>query len=434
MTITIPREPAGGRTEVDPPAPAAGAFGNDGWIRFGLMLLSRAYLAVVAALAAITLLPTLLGWQPMIILSGSMEPTISPGDVVLVADIPEGESYRDGMVVAFESAGVGDASVIKVHRIVETREDGFVTRGDANRDPDSGIRIETDIRGAGRILVPYIGLPAFWLSQDMLALVGWILGTLVTVGLAVAPSMRSTRTERVVIGALSVAAIGAWSASPITHAHAAFTMQTSTSASWSVATSSFPTIGRAGPFSLLAATSVSDGVNTSSDVAGSIGTTPGTTISHFTAADRHGSLERDTPAARDAMTDARALATALEARPAAPRSGNLSGRVAPGVYSWKALHTSSTITLDAAGDPRAQFVFIADSLAMANNTNVVLANGATATNVFWRVHGAADLRTSTLRGTVIADGSITANAATVVGRLVSLNGSISATRYQISNP
>lgn len=79
-------------------------------------------------------------------------------------------------------------------------------------------------------------------------------------------------------------------------------------------------------------------------------------------------------------------------------------------------------------------MFIANSLSVANNTTVVLANGATAANVYWRIRGGANLNTSSLRGTVLADGSITAASTTVVGRLVSFNGSISANRYTISRP
>lgn len=428
MTVTI--HPESTRRPVD----ATGAFGRDGWARFALSLLSRGYLTVMATLAVIALLPVLLGWRPMVILSGSMEPTISTGDVVLLSDMPAGENYGDGMVVAFDAVDVDDQPIIKMHRIAETVEGGYVTRGDANRDPDSGIRTEAELHGAGRILVPFIGLPAYWMGRDALALAAWILGTLVAIGLAVPTPVRSRRSEKAVLAVLAVGSLVAGFASPSAHAYASFSTRTSTSASW--ATAALPTIavGRAEPFSLLAATSVSDGALSFTEVAGSIGTTPGTTITNFSILDSFGPLERNTSAARNAMADARTLATALEARTPVPRTGTLTGRVTPGVYSWGTLNAAGTITLDAGRDPSARFVFIANSLAAANNTNVVLTNGASASNVFWRIRGAAALNTSTLRGTVLADGSITANTATVAGRLVSFNGSISANRYVVSRP
>lgn len=435
MTTTLPPKDADASVPEHPtPEPSSGAFGRDGWARFALLLVSRGYLAVMATLAIIALLPILLGWRPMIILSGSMEPTISVGDVVLISDVPTGQTYGDGMVVAFETVTVDDEPIIKMHRIVETRDDGFVTQGDANADRDSGTLTESEIQGAGRLLVPFIGLPVYWMGRDPLALAAWMLGTLVAVGLALPTPSRARRSEQVVIAALAAAAIVAGAVSPSAHAYAAFSARTTTSATWGAAALPPIAIGRAEPFSLLAATSVSDGLFTFTDISGSIGTTPGTTISNFSVLDRYGSLERNTSAARVAMADARTLATALEARPATPRTGILTGRVTPGTYSWNALSTSGTITLDAGGDPSARFVFIANSLTVANNTNVVLANGATATNVYWRIRGGATLNTSTLRGTLLADGAITANTATVSGRLISLNGSISANRYTISQP
>lgn len=428
MTITVPPKRA------RRPLAAASAFGRDGWVRFALTLLARGYLTVMATLAIIALIPVLLGWRPMVILSGSMEPTISVGDVVHLSDLPDGETYGDGMVVAFDAVDVDDEPIIKMHRIVETGEDGYVTRGDANEDRDSGVRTDEELHGAGRLLVPFIGLPAYWMGRDLLALAAWILGTLVAVGLAIPSPSRSRRSEQVAIAVLAVAAIAAGFASPSAHAYAAFTVRTNTTASWATASLPAITIGRADSFALLGATSVSDGLFTFTDIAGNVGTTPGTTISNFSVLDNYGSLERNTSAARSAMVDARALATALEARTAAPRTGTLSGRVTPGVYSWSTLNASGTITLDAGRDPSARFVFIANSLAVANNTNVVLTNGATSANVFWRIRGGVSLNTSTVRGTVLADGSITANTATVVGRLVSFNGAISANRYIISRP
>jgi len=413
---------------------ASGAFGRDGWVRFVLLLLSRAYLTVMATLAIIALLPVLCGWRPMVILSGSMEPTISVGDVVLLSDLPPGETYGEGLVVAFDAVDADGAPIIKMHRIAETVDGVFITQGDANRDPDSGIRTEDDLHGAGRLLVPFIGLPAYWIGRDPLALVAWILGTLVTMVLAFPTPSRPRRAEHAAVAALTVAAITAGLASPSAQAYAAFSVRTTTSATWSAAALPAIAIGRADPFSLLAATSVTDGVLSFTDVDGSVGTTPGTTISNFSILDRYASLERNTSAARNAMADARTLATALEARKATPRTGTLTGRVTPGTYSWTTLSASGNITVDAGGDPSARFVFIANSLTVANGTHVELAGGATSANIFWRIRGNATLNTSSLRGTLLADGAISASTTTVVGRLVSFNSSITAGRYLISRP
>src|SRR5690606_15671141 len=53
------------------------------WVRHAVALCARSVLATVAGLLVWTVLPMALGWQPAVVLSGSMEPAIRTGDVVL---------------------------------------------------------------------------------------------------------------------------------------------------------------------------------------------------------------------------------------------------------------------------------------------------------------------------------------------------------------
>ena len=104
----------------------------------------------------------------------------------------------------------------------------------------------------------------------------------------------------------------------------------------------------------------------------------------------------------------------------------------PGLYHFApAFGWSSTITLDAQGDPDAVFIFQADNgFTTAPNSKVLLAGQAQAKNVFWIVGTAATLGTSsTFEGTIIVGGggaaAITVNGGTsgsptlVEGRLFS---------------
>jgi uncharacterized Zn-binding protein involved in type VI secretion len=99
-----------------------------------------------------------------------------------------------------------------------------------------------------------------------------------------------------------------------------------------------------------------------------------------------------------------------------------------GVYtSASTLALAGTLTLDAAGDPNAVFVFQAGStLTTASGSQVALINGAQACNVFWQVGSSATLGTgSTFRGTILALTSITATTSVVVdGRLLARNGAV----------
>ena len=79
-------------------------------------------------------------------------------------------------------------------------------------------------------------------------------------------------------------------------------------------------------------------------------------------------------------------------------AGDLAGTTfTPGLYSTAAAVTNTgTITLDAAGDPNAIFVFqVGAALSSAAATKVVLTNGALANNVYWQVVGAVALGAGT---------------------------------------
>lgn len=90
----------------------------------------------------------------------------------------------------------------------------------------------------------------------------------------------------------------------------------------------------------------------------------------------------------------------------------------PGVYNSAAgtFGITGTLTLDAQGNPNAVFIFqAASTLITASASNVVLVNGAQASNVFWVVGSSATLGTSsTLQGNILALASITVTTGTTI--------------------
>ncbi|MBS1879770.1 MAG: signal peptidase I [Actinobacteria bacterium] len=117
--------------------------------------------AVVAAGVALALAiagPIALGDHPLTDLSGSMEPAISPGDVVIDEEIAPGEA-RVGDVVTFRDPE--DQAKQLTHRVVSVRREGahlwFVTKGDANNTREHW-RVAADGQ-IGRVLytVPWVG-------------------------------------------------------------------------------------------------------------------------------------------------------------------------------------------------------------------------------------------------------------------------------------
>jgi signal peptidase len=93
-----------------------------------------------------------------VIISGSMEPTIKTGSMVIV--IPQDE-YNQGDIISFIDPVIGRND----HRIVgEVTSDGmtyFITKGDANRMPDHTPVPIDKIEGKIVMIFPYLGYIAY---------------------------------------------------------------------------------------------------------------------------------------------------------------------------------------------------------------------------------------------------------------------------------
>ena len=115
--------------------------------------------------------PTLGGYCPLIVLTGSMEPEISSGDMIICHTIEPSEVKTGDVISFFDPEGNG-LSVV-THRVVEiVQENGslsFRTKGDANNVEDKtpvpaenlvGI-YQTRIRGAGNLAMFMQSTPGF---------------------------------------------------------------------------------------------------------------------------------------------------------------------------------------------------------------------------------------------------------------------------------
>lgn len=104
-------------------------------------------------------------------------------------------------------------------------------------------------------------------------------------------------------------------------------------------------------------------------------------------------------------------------------AGDMAGlRFTPGVFFAGAAITNSTnVTFDAEGDANAQFVIqIGAAFAPAAASQVLLLNGAKASNIFWAVTGAVAMAAAAkFKGTILGLGAIgCAAGASVEGRLL----------------
>ena len=112
--------------------------------------------------------PMPLGFGVSVVLSGSMEPALSVGDLLIVT---EQESYSVNDMVVFQE---GRSAV--VHRIVAKEGDTVTTKGDANNTADEPFSAEL-IRGKVVLVIPVIGY--------LVSIVKTPIGTVLLLALAV---------------------------------------------------------------------------------------------------------------------------------------------------------------------------------------------------------------------------------------------------------
>ncbi len=141
------------------PQPDGRRFGKRTWTIVswaGVLVAALAFLV----LGGLILVPRAMGWQGMVVLSGSMEPALKTGGLAFVQPLSreQVDSLQAGDIITFRSSKI--AGLIS-HRIVQVNPgDGgpsFVTKGDANPQPDDGQVAAASVVGKVRFTVPYLG-------------------------------------------------------------------------------------------------------------------------------------------------------------------------------------------------------------------------------------------------------------------------------------
>ncbi len=201
-------------------------------------------------------------------------------------------------------------------------------------------------------------------------------------------------------------------------------------------------LGTAANFVILGASTVT---NTGPTVisGGNLGLSPGTSVTGFPPGTfvAPANEQITTPAAAQGEADAD-IAYIYEAGlpGGAALPTDLSGlTLTQGLYKNAVAVTlnSGTLTLDAQGNTNAVFIFqIGSTFTSLGGTQVVLANGAQAKNVFWQIGSAATLGTNSIfKGTIIALQSVTLQTgANLVGRAIGLNAAVTMDTNLITAP
>ncbi len=159
--------------------------------RLAAGLIGRSWLWFITGCLLVTLVPMLFGWRPYVIESGSMQPRINIGDVVLAAPVAAADRQELlGRVTVFDSPAIPGKVI--THRVVRFDGDRIVTKGDANQTVDSARITMSSVRGLGRLLVRWVGLPLVWLKTGQWL---WLLLFLSSLMLAVVALVRDHEEE-----------------------------------------------------------------------------------------------------------------------------------------------------------------------------------------------------------------------------------------------
>ncbi len=141
------------------------------WVFLGVILF-------LGGAVLFSLLPIKGNYSLKTCLSGSMEPTIHVGSVVVIKPVKE---YKVGDVITFKKPGQKTPTT---HRIVKKElKDGsvqFVVKGDANKDADPEPVKKEEIIGKVLFSIPYLGYVGAWARTKVgLVVLVWVPAALI---------------------------------------------------------------------------------------------------------------------------------------------------------------------------------------------------------------------------------------------------------------
>ncbi len=191
-----------------------------------------------------------------------------------------------------------------------------------------------------------------------------------------------------------------------------------------------PGLGAAASYAVLGGQTVTNTGPTT--IGGDVGVSPGTAVTGFPPGIVTGGTIHSADA--NALQAQGAVTTTYNALAAEPCTADLTGQdlggltLTEGVYCSKSpVQLTGQLTLNAQGNTSAVFIFKTTSkLTTASGSSVLMTNGGTDCNVFWKVDSSATIGTTTqFIGNVLALTSITLqNSASVSGRVLARNGAV----------
>jgi signal peptidase len=120
--------------------------------------------------------------------TGSMEPAITVGSIVVIKPA-DPETLKIGDIICFKIESESGTTV--THRIINITNQGFITKGDANEDPDQWIVAKESVIGKVIAIIPYIGYLGYFVRTP----IGFILLILIPASLIILMEIRNIIKE-----------------------------------------------------------------------------------------------------------------------------------------------------------------------------------------------------------------------------------------------
>jgi len=148
-------------------------------------------LAILAVVAAVVVVPPVAKGASLTVLSGSMQPTLAPGDIAVVRGIaPADVCAQVSVDQIITYLPTPDDPTLVTHRVIAktigTFDDGtacrLITQGDANPTPDDPVS-PVQVRGVFWYGVPKLGWARQWASEHMLTV--WVIVGVLVIGYSV---------------------------------------------------------------------------------------------------------------------------------------------------------------------------------------------------------------------------------------------------------
>jgi len=191
--LRIPLQRPAPASDVAPIDGATSEARESGWGRVLAVSSSRAALAVVLGLLVWSVLPLVVGWTPRAIMSGSMEPRIHVGDVIVGRPVDPATLVKGQVVTVVDP---DHPAKTRTHRLLRRDAQGrLVLKGDANPQADSTPVLPAKVLGLAAIRVPYVARPVYWMAERSFVPLGLTVLALVGLGLTAAqPLVLGSRT------------------------------------------------------------------------------------------------------------------------------------------------------------------------------------------------------------------------------------------------